>query len=179
MKFKSHKQYRLPTRTYAEDGCYFVTVCTRDREHFFGKIEHKAMNYSELGLILKNEIENLESQWQDVHINAFVVMPNHFHLLLTIGNTLLFPKNNKTLWINQEQARFGLQPLIPNSVSSIINHLKGRVTKLCRKIHADFSWQSRFHDHIVRDMDSYNKIYYYILNNPENWGNDIFSKNEL
>jgi putative transposase len=177
-KYKSSKQFRLPTRTYAEEGCYFVTVCTKNREHFFGKIENKMMIYSELGEILKNEIENLESKWSDINVDAFAVMPNHFHILITIGDSLLFPKNNRILWINQQQARFGLQPLIPNSISSIINHLKGSVTKQCRTIHADFAWQSRFHDHIVRNMEAYNKIYHYILNNPEKWEEDMFFKNE-
>ncbi|UQD56930.1 transposase [Flavobacterium sp. K5-23] len=33
-------------------------------------------------------------------------------------------------------------------------------------------WQSNYHDHIVRDYASFEKIYYYIKNNPKNWNQD-------
>ena len=41
----------------------------------------------------------------------------------------------------------------------------------------DFSWQRSFHDHIVRSENSYENIYNYITNNPENWEKDKFYEN--
>jgi hypothetical protein len=41
-----------------------------------------------------------------------------------------------------------------------------------RKIDADFGWQPRFHDHIIRDEISFYRISEYIKNNPFNWDAD-------
>ena len=48
------------------------------------------------------------------------------------------------------------------------------VTKNARLIHADFAWQSRFHDHIIRNDVEYQRISDYIINNPANWNDDKF-----
>jgi len=37
-----------------------------------------------------------------------------------------------------------------------------------------FGWQSRFHDHIIRNDAEYQRINDYIENNPKNWDNDKF-----
>jgi len=36
----------------------------------------------------------------------------------------------------------------------------------------NFEWQRSFHDHIVRDADSYDSIYNYITDNPARWNED-------
>ena len=56
----------------------------------------------------------------------------------------------------------------------IINQYKRACTINARKIHSDFTWQSRFHDHIIRNDDSFQRISNYILNNPLNWAEDQF-----
>ncbi len=43
-----------------------------------------------------------------------------------------------------------------------------------RKMDPQFEWQSRFHDHIIRNDESFDKIQNYILNNPSNWRTDKF-----
>ena len=35
------------------------------------------------------------------------------------------------------------------------------------------NWQSSYHDHIIRDAKSYQRIKDYIVNNPKNWEEDI------
>jgi putative transposase len=35
-------------------------------------------------------------------------------------------------------------------------------------------WQKDYHDHIIRDIQSYHRIKYYIINNPKNWKGDTF-----
>lgn len=62
-----------------------------------------------------------------------------------------------------------------HTLSSIIGSYKSVVTKHAHKIHADFAWQSRFHDHIIRDNKSYERIQNYILNNPKKWEEDSFN----
>ena len=54
----------------------------------------------------------------------------------------------------------------------IFNHYKGDVTKIVRQRYPDFQWQSRFHDHIIRNDDELNRIRKYIIENPEKWKTD-------
>ena len=60
------------------------------------------------------------------------------------------------------------------TLSSIVGSFKSVVTKYAHYIHADFEWQERFHDHIIRDTEEYCKIANYIENNVTNWQNDKF-----
>lgn len=54
------------------------------------------------------------------------------------------------------------------NLASIIRGFKTGVTTNARKINLNFEWQSRFHDHIIRDNGSYERIRNYIINNPFN-----------
>ncbi|MDA3883829.1 MAG: hypothetical protein PF481_11155 [Bacteroidales bacterium] len=62
------------------------------------------------------------------------------------------------------------------TIGVIINQFKRKCTIEMRKMHADFAWQSRFYDHIIRSNISYNFISNYIQQNPENWQKDKFYK---
>lgn len=65
-------------------------------------------------------------------------------------------------------------PMLHDNLSRVIRWYKGRATFECRKIHADFGWQSRFHDHVIRDGDEFDRISDYIANNPKKWKQDRF-----
>jgi putative transposase len=58
--------------------------------------------------------------------------------------------------------------------SRIVRWYKGRTTFEVRKIHADFAWQTRFHDHIIRNETDYQNIAEYIVANPSRWLEDKF-----
>jgi REP element-mobilizing transposase RayT len=45
-----------------------------------------------------------------------------------------------------------------------------------QKYNPEFQWQRSFHDHIIRDEESLNRIRQYVLDNPANWKRD---KNNL
>jgi hypothetical protein len=62
------------------------------------------------------------------------------------------------------------------TISTIIRSFKSVVSKNGHLIHADFNWQPRFHDHIIRDAQSFERIQNYIANNPLNWKEDKFNK---
>ena len=68
------------------------------------------------------------------------------------------------------------QMMVKNSISSVINHFKGRVTKYAKKENLPFAWQSRFYDHMIRDEDEFKRIQRYIINNPKNWDQDQLYK---
>ena len=64
----------------------------------------------------------------------------------------------------------------PGSVSRIIQQFKRAATYhlKCTFPDAEFAWQERFHDHIIRSEESFVRISNYIINNPLNWDEDMF-----
>jgi putative transposase len=54
----------------------------------------------------------------------------------------------------------------------VMRWYKGRCTFECRKFNAEFSWQGRFYEHIIRNHESYKRIKNYINSNPEKWTED-------
>lgn len=60
------------------------------------------------------------------------------------------------------------------NLASIIRGYKIGVTKFARNNNIPFAWQPRFHDHIIRNHESFVRISDYIFNNPENWREDKF-----
>jgi len=101
---------RLRNWDYASKGTYFVTLCTRNREHYFGNIikpkpdiEHYEMNLSEIGKILESEWLKTPGIRPDMNLTLgeYQVMPNHFHAILIIGEnqfstTELMHETNKS-----------------------------------------------------------------------------------
>lgn len=69
-------------------------------------------------------------------------------------------------------------PMLSDNLSRVIRWYKGRTTFQCRSIHADFGWQTRFYDHIIRDEESGKKIQKYILTNPSRWDKDKYNNTE-
>lgn len=85
---------RLRNWDYASQGMYFVTLCTKSREHFFGKIVEKEndtgqfeMQLSEIGRIVESEWARTPEVRPDMNLELgeCQVMPNHFHAILIIG----------------------------------------------------------------------------------------------
>ncbi len=61
------------------------------------------------------------------------------------------------------------------NLASIMRGFKSTCTNQIRQyLIPEFYWQERFHDHIIRNNESYWKIRNYIINNPKNWYNDRF-----
>ena len=67
-------------------------------------------------------------------------------------------------------------PMFHENISRIIRWYKGRCSFEMRKIHADFNWQTRFYDHVIRDSRAFDTIQNYIEENPSKWKNDKFRK---
>ena len=68
-------------------------------------------------------------------------------------------------------------PMLGNSISKIVRWYKGRCSFECRKISPNFGWQSRFHDHIIRNSKTFDTIQNYIEQNPLKWSEDRFYSN--
>jgi REP element-mobilizing transposase RayT len=67
-------------------------------------------------------------------------------------------------------------PMLCDNLSRIVRWYKGRVSFESHKIYSDFGWQSRFHEHIIRNSKSHNRISDYIIKNAELWDEDKFNE---
>ena len=78
---------RLQTWDYGNKGAYFITICTRNNVHFFGEIVDEQMQLNEIGKIAEQEWIKTPEIRSDMNLELgeFVVMPNHFHGILIIG----------------------------------------------------------------------------------------------
>ena len=178
---------RLPNWDYRSSGAYFITICTAGREHYFGEIKNGKMHLSNLGVIADIFWHEIPARKSIVKLGEYVIMPNHMHGILIIDETnptsTKSPKNNiKTTDSsirpnpNPPQKNEIMSQKSPksNSVSTIIRSYKSAVTKHANRLDIPNGWQSRFHDHIIRDDAAYQRISTYIKNNPKNWRDDKF-----
>ena len=167
MQLPNRKTIRAQRHDYASAGIYFVTICTQDRVHYFGKVQNGIMIYTDIGKVCDQDINNMPNHWWNLQICEYVIMPNHIHLLLSIGesnNTKphLIDNLTKSIW-----PKFG-------SLWYMINLLKWWITKKSKKSGYIFWWHSRYHDHIVRSQQEYDNIQQYIIHNPVKRSDDKF-----
>jgi REP element-mobilizing transposase RayT len=219
---KFQNKYRIPSSraqwwNYGNDGVYFITICTAHRECYFGEIvmsdvetpnlgvstattsvtgigTNSVMVLSELGKIVQKYWLEIPDYFSYVILDAFMVMPNHFHGIVIIDK----PENTNNMVVpvtpDVETPKLGVSTTIappPTQKESVkcggknekwyegvlgvvMNQFKRKCTIECRKFNPDFGWQSRFYDSIIRDQESYNAISYYIRNNLSKWKVDIF-----
>jgi len=174
-------------------GIYFITVCTKNHEHFLGEIKNAnepMMQLSKIGKFLTEKIQNITNHCPYAEIPLFVVMPNHWHAIVFIdGDKTTYNRRDMAIWhvetryvetrhatsLQNEQMQniANMQGWLSVSIGGI----KSVVTKFANDNDIDFAWQTRFHDHIIRDQNEINRIADYIENNPANWDADCYNEN--
>src|SRR6476620_9929391 len=78
------RSMRLPGYDYAWAGWYAVTICTHHRLPLFGAIHDGEMRLSPFGVIVEDEWLRTQQIRREVRLDAFVIMPNHFHGIVVI-----------------------------------------------------------------------------------------------
>ncbi|MFN0290674.1 transposase [Pedobacter helvus] len=195
MAEKFQNKYRIPSARaawwdYGLNATYFITICTKDRKHYFGKVVSGEMILSPFGKFAQQCWNEIPLHFPFVILDEFVVMPNHIHGIIIIDKM-----DDDTLGVKTQNFaspdgmksketqdfvslpdgannKFGPQS---QNLASIIRGFKIGVTKLVRTQNPNFAWQPRYHDHIIRDQKAYENISNYIRNNPSNWEKDKFN----
>src|SRR6266571_5453329 len=82
----SHHRHsiRLKDYDYSQAGAYFVTICAWQRECLFGGIVNGEMVLNDMGQIVKSVWCQLPEYFPNINLDAYVIMPNHFHGILQI-----------------------------------------------------------------------------------------------
>ncbi len=163
---RRRKLIRLKGYDYSNDGCYFITICTKDRECLFGEVRNKKMILNNAGFVARKCWLGIPNHFPNIILNEFITMPNHVHGILVIDNAVGV-QNFEPLRRNR------FQKIIPRSIGSIIRGYKIGVTKWFRQNTDCYDvWQRLYYDHIIRNERSLDCIREYIRNNPGNWKSD-------
>ena len=185
---------RLKGWDYAATGWYFVTLCTRGRECFFGDVVDGEMHLSAVGDIAAEEWQKTAIIRPNVELDQWVVMPNHIHGIIVIKRAAVETfRGNVSVEGNVSVAGNASDPteatphreetphrgvstkarLKSGSVGAILGQFKSVCTKrIWAAGFLAFDWQPRFFDHIIRDESSLKDIRQYIVDNPAKWERD-------
>ena len=152
------KANRLANYDYSQNGAYFITICVKDKEPIlsmikFNSIYPNEIKLSKLGIIVANEILNIEKRFDNTKVLDYVIMPNHIHLIIQLDDCSC-------------------------SLGQIIGSFKSIATLQSKKIgySNDKLFQRNYYDHIIRNEDDYLTKSNYIKNNPEKWLDDKYYK---
>lgn len=190
---------RLQNWDYRRNAAYFVTICTQEREYYFGDVVDGEMQLTHTGILADVFWNEITKHANHVELGVYVVMPNHIHGIVIINNPDIRNddepndrgrnddgRNVETLHATSLQPPQSPPPQKYNksmadispksgSLSTIIRSYKSAVTKHANRLGLKNGWQPRFHDHIIRDADEFKRIEDYIVNNPKKWNDDKFT----
>ena len=182
-RYMGRSSLRLHGFDYRSSAIYFVTICTTQKEHWFGEILDGKMIPNDTGKIAWKYWYEIPAHYPFVELDAFVVMPNHVHGLIRIDNDI----GSHMPLADAGEIRSGMQlhatttknkrhfgKPVADSLSMMINTYKGAVTRELGRIQGNpiRLWQHNFHDHIVRDEKELWAVRQYIRDNPKNAAHD-------
>jgi REP element-mobilizing transposase RayT len=165
------KNSRLQGFDYAQEGAYFVTICTHNRICLLGEVIEKEMRLNAWGRVIQSVWLQTAKLRSYLSLDSYVIMPNHLH-------TVFFLQNHE--WATQRVApTMETSPggPAPCSVGAIIGQFKSQATKRIKssgRIPIEHLWQRNYYEHVVRDEDDLNRIRQYIEDNPANWLEDEY-----
>ena len=173
---------RLSGYDYSQEGWYFVTICTQNRNCLFGEIVANQVRSNNAGLMVEMWWRKVTDKFPSVRADECVVMPSHFHAIINIvgatpcgrpdicarpipGNT-----NNK----------LGQSHRIAPTLGNIVNWFKTMTTNqyiqgVKQNRWPPFPgrlWQRNYYEHIIRSEGELNHYRRYIADNPADWQTD-------
>jgi REP element-mobilizing transposase RayT len=195
----NRRSIRLKGYDYTQPGAYFVTICVQNHECMFGNVVNGEMMLNEWGIIVKTIWDGLPQKYTHIDINEYIIMPNHFHGIITVGARSARPATTTTTrpaittrpQTNTDGETGRADPAITTrpqtntdgetgradpapTMGQIVAYFKYQTTKL---IDAPTKlWQRNYFEHIIRDDAEYQRIADYIQNNPLNWQIDKFNE---
>jgi putative transposase len=160
---KYHRRsIRLKNYDYSQPAAYFITICTHNNKNVFGDVVNGKMQVNKYGRAVEMEWRKTASIRNNVKLDIFAVMPNHFHGIMFITNDICVGATRRV-----PPTASGPKP---NSVGAIVGQFKSIATKRIRKMGLySFKWQRNYYEHIIKDESELNRMREYILNNPLRW----------
>lgn len=162
--YPKRKRNRLLDFDYSESRFYFITICTKNRENYFGNIIEDKMVLSEIGKIADRCWRETPMHYHEIILDEYILMPNHLHGILYINDSKR-KRNRHACSLHDRNKR---------KLPVVIGSFKSAVKKIANKIQEEkyFLWQKSYYDRIIRNKGELKEIRKYIQNNPLNWDFD-------
>ena len=196
----NRRSIRLKGYDYTSPGSYFVTICTQDRVRLFGEVVDAEMQLNPYGRVVDTYLSRIPDHFPHVTLDAWVVMPNHVHAIITItddhrrGEAIPqspFKAEDVSEFassiIPEDESRIA-SPLPPTpppqphptgapsgSLGAIVGNFKSIATRRINRMRHTPGvdvWQRNYWEHIIRNQAAHQRIAAYIHNNPARWEED-------
>lgn len=180
----TRKPNRLPFPKLYTNNWYFITICTANRFCIFGKGEDLTV----MGEITRNQWLDLPNIFENIILDEFVVMPNHFHGIIGFYDQPISSFSNKPTTLSDIIAKFKSLSWYNLKKSFVEEPLRFQEQWriLMNNEFTDFKgwngkhsatnfptiWQKSFYDHVIRNNEDLQRIREYIQNNPLQWDLD-------
>ena len=194
LRYDPDRHHRQSTRLrgydYRRAGAYFVTIVAVGRQLIFGEIVDGAFVPNTAGLAVIAEWDHLEGRFPTVRRDAFVLMPNHAHIVVAIAEAgpgaETAPlrdeggrQGTKTASVRGEDQGRGAEtaPLRDEqpTLGQVVAYLKYESTKRINAIGETWGtrvWQRNYFERVVRGELELARIREYIVANPAKWSTD-------
>jgi REP element-mobilizing transposase RayT len=153
---------RMRGHDYASAASYFLTICTERRACLFGTVEDGGLVPSAAGIVIDSWWHYLPARFDSVELDAAVVMPNHFHAIIHLGTD---PTLETAPELGDVVRWFKIRTTYDYTIGVKTEgwpRFPGRL------------WQQKYHDHIIRDERSLERVRGYIEGNPGTWADDEY-----
>ncbi len=166
----SRRSTHLREFDYSQPGAYFVTLCVRNRECLFGSITDATICLTDTGMLVRDTWREMPLHYTGLALDEFVIMPNHFHAIVMLTGSP--PSNHSSA---DGRAR-GPSPTL--GLHDIVQRFKSLTTNRLRLVCGTGGrypvplWQRGYHEHVIRNDGSLERIRQYIVNNPAEWSLD-------
>lgn len=190
--------HRLPGHDYSSPGAYFVTVDTHERRRLFGTVKDGRFVPNGAGRMIDEGVASLPGRFPHVRVDTSVVMPDHVHLILVLGEGAraaarvesavttrvesgattptesgAATRTESGAATRAEWAATRAAPTLGEVVGAFksittVAYIRG-VRQSGWPSFTQRLWQRDYHDHVVRDPSDLARIRRYILDNPADW----------
>ena len=164
---KHRKSIRLKGYDYSQVGAYFVTICMNRRVCLLGDVVNGKMVLNDTGKLVDRWWVNLSGRFSNIELDQYVVMPNHFHGIISIvgADQCVCPKNPK----EGEHTGSPLHRIIQWFKTMSTNEYIHAVKQMGWTAFDKKLWQRNYYEHIIRNENEMFRIREYVQNNPVNW----------
>ena len=147
--------HRLRTYDYHAAGFYWITLDTHQHACFLSDVCDGEVILHAAGQIVERQLQMLPTR-TPVLVDAYVIMPNHVHVILN-----LLPKSEQPL---EDKCAKSLGQVIQGlkaGIAAEINRQRGTPGQTV--------WQRNYYEHVIRGEKELNRFRSYIACNPGRW----------
>jgi putative transposase len=161
------RSIRLKEYDYGQAGAYFVTICAGHRECLFGEVVEGKMHLSKAGIVVQSVWEKLPQRYPNTGIDVNMIMPNHFHGIITIDVGAIHESPLRMPTLTPSRRKMLL--------SKMVGYFKMNSAKRINEIRNTPGapvWQRNYYEHVIRNEIDLEETREYIQNNPLKWLED-------